>query len=107
MFKVEKEQRNGSIMKMAQTSMKRIAIVKQGELFFRKKVLQCVVYEATVSTTNYTNIYFGSAEGNSKIRYNNHTLSFRSKRYNHNIELSKTYLVLKKIVALNLVLSDV
>ena len=34
-------------------------------------------------------IYIGSAEGKFKSRYNNHTLSFRSKEYKHRTELWK------------------
>ena len=51
--------------------------------------VECAVYEATVSTTNQSITYFGSTEGYFKSWYNNHTLSFRSKRYKHRIELSK------------------
>ena len=54
-----------------------------------KCLVECIVYEATVSTTNQTNTYFGLAEGSFKSRYNNHTKSFRLRRYEHDIELSK------------------
>ena len=56
---------------------------------YRKSLVKCSVYETTVSTTNQTNTYFGSAEGDLKSGYNNHTLSFRSKGYKHHTELSK------------------
>ena len=51
--------------------------------------VECIVYEATISKMNQTNTYFGSAEGNFKSRYNNHTLSFHSKGYKHRTDLSK------------------
>ena len=40
-------------------------------------------------TTNQTNSFFGPAEGDFKSKYDNHTLSFRSKGYRHRNELSK------------------
>ena len=39
-----------------------------------KYLVECIVYEATVSTTNQTNTYFGSADGGFKSRYNSHIL---------------------------------
>ena len=54
-----------------------------------KCLVECIVYEATVSTTNQKNTYFGLAEGSFKSRYNNHTKSFRLRRYEHDTELSK------------------
>ena len=60
-----------------------------------KCLVECIVYEATVSTTTQINIYYGSAEDDFKSRYNNHTLSFRSKEYKHRTELSKPIWSLK------------
>ena len=54
-----------------------------------KWLVEYIVYEATASTTNQTNTCFGSAEGDFKSRYNNHTLLFLSKGYKHRTELSK------------------
>ena len=54
-----------------------------------KCLVECMVYEATVSTTNQTNTYFGLAEGSFKSRYYNHTKSFRLRRYEHDTEFSK------------------
>ena len=54
-----------------------------------KCLVESIVYEATFSTTNQTNTYFGLAEGSFKSRYNNHTKSFRLRRYEHDTELSK------------------
>ena len=38
-----------------------------------KCLVACIVYEATVLTANQTNIYFGSADGDFKSSYKNHT----------------------------------
>ena len=62
---------------------------KDNCLLDRKFLVECIVYEATVSTTSQTNTYFGSAEGDFKSRYNNHTFSFWISRYKHRAELSK------------------
>ena len=50
---------------------------------------ECIVYEATVLSTKQTKVYFGTAEGSFKSRYNNHTKSFRLRDYEHETELSK------------------
>ena len=50
---------------------------------------ECIVYEATVLSTKQTKVYFGTAEGSFKSRYNNHTKSFRLRGYEHETELSK------------------
>lgn len=52
-----------------------------------KYLIECNIYEATVTTTDQINAYFGSAGDGFKIRYNNH--SFRSKGYKARTELSK------------------
>ena len=62
---------------------------KDNCLLDRKFLVECIVYEATVSTTSQTNTYFGSAEGDFESRYNNHTFSFWISRYKHRAELSK------------------
>ena len=54
-----------------------------------KCLVECIVYEATVSTTNRNSTYFGSAEGDFKSRCNDHTLSFCSEGYKHRTKLSK------------------
>ena len=55
----------------------------------RKCLVECIAYEARVSTMNQTNTYFGLVGGNFKSRYNNHTLAFGTKGYKHHTELSK------------------
>lgn len=48
-----------------------------------------IVYKANV-TTNYKNLsYYGACEGEFKTRYNNHTKSFRLRKYQNETELSK------------------
>ena len=54
-----------------------------------KCLSECIVYEATVTTINNHNVYFGLADGTFKSRYNNHTKSFRLRTYEHETELSK------------------
>ena len=48
-----------------------------------------VVYPANVVTNNKCNEYFGTAEGEFKLRCNNHTMSFRPKKHLNDAELSK------------------
>ena len=60
-----------------------------------KFLVECIVCEPTVSTTYQTKTYFASAEGDFQSRYNNHTLSFRSKRYQYRLDFSNTEFCLK------------
>lgn len=60
-----------------------------------KCLSEWIVYEATVTTNNTYNIYFGLAEGTFKSRYNKHTKSFRLRHYEHETELSKLLWSLK------------
>ena len=52
---------------------------------------KCIVYKAEVTTSsnNETKTYYGACEGEFKTRYNNHTKSFRLKKYISDTELSK------------------
>ena len=50
---------------------------------------KCIVYQANVITNNECKEYFGTAEGEFKLCYNNHTMSFRHKKHVNNTELSK------------------
>ena len=54
-----------------------------------KCLTKCIVYKAEVETTNGTRTYFGASEGEFKMRYNNHTKSFRNRKYANDTELSK------------------
>ena len=85
------KQHNSSIMKRGTNTNKKDFNCRNNDNcpLDGKCSVECAVYEATVSTTNQSITYFGSTEGYFKSRYNNHTLSFRSKRYKHRIELSK------------------
>ena len=48
-----------------------------------------IVYKATVTTEQNYRIYYGTAEGEFKTRYNNHTNSFRHPKNINETELSK------------------
>ena len=56
---------------------------------------KCLVYKATVRTENDSHIYYGQCEGEFKARYNNHTKSFRNRKYENETELSKHVWMLK------------
>ena len=54
-----------------------------------KYLHKCIVYEANVITNKAYKEYFGTAERQFKLRYNNHTISFRHKKGVSDTELSK------------------
>ena len=56
---------------------------------------KCLVYKATVTTENDSHVYYGQCEGEFKARYNNHTKSFRHRKYENETELSKHVWMLK------------
>jgi hypothetical protein len=49
----------------------------------------CIIYKASVSTDSTAASYYGICEGEFKVRYNNHTKSFRLRKYENDTELSK------------------
>ena len=49
----------------------------------------CIVYKAQVTTNQSTFTYYGASEGDFKMRFNNHTKSFRLRKYENDSELSK------------------
>ena len=49
----------------------------------------CIVYKASVSAENTEKVYFGASEREFKTRFNNHTKSFRHRKYENDSELSK------------------
>ena len=52
--------------------------------------VQDIIYKCVASTSrNPDKTYLGTAEGDFKMRYNNHTKSFRHKRYSNDTTLSK------------------
>ena len=57
---------------------------------------ECIAYQANVITNNQCKEYFGTAEGEFKLRYNNHTMSFRHKKRVNDTELSKYLWKLKE-----------
>ena len=50
---------------------------------------ECIVYQANIVTNNECKESFGTAEGEFKLRYNNHTMSFRHKKHEKDTELAK------------------
>ena len=56
---------------------------------------KCLVYKAVVTTDNDSHVYYGQCEGDFKTRYNNHTKSFKHRKYVNETELSKHVWVLK------------
>ena len=50
---------------------------------------QCLVYKATSTTSNNNFLYYGTSEGEFKIRYNNLTKSFRDRECMNETELPK------------------
>ena len=54
-----------------------------------KCLSKAIVYKATVSASNVDKCYVGLAGKTFKERYNNHTKSFRNKKYAKETELSK------------------
>ena len=60
-----------------------------------KCLSSCIVYKAEVKTETSTHTYFGTSEGEFKTRYNNHSKSFRLRKYANETELSKLVWSLK------------
>ena len=54
-----------------------------------KCLAKCTVYKAEVTTTGKRKLYYETSDGEFKTRFNNHTSSFRHKRYSIDTELSK------------------
>ena len=61
--------------------------VKENCPLDEKCLHKCIVYQANVITNNECKEYFGAAE-EFKLRYNNHTMSFRHKKHVNDTELS-------------------
>ena len=58
-------------------------------------LIQCSVYKASVIDRNSHSEYVGTFEGPFKDRFNNHTKSFRNRKYESDTELSKLIWALK------------
>ena len=54
-----------------------------------KYLKQWLVYRAEVHYQNTVKVYYGANDGELKLRYNNHTKSFRNIFYEHDTELWK------------------
>ena len=62
-----------------------------------KCLINKIVYKAEIEINNGTNelstkFYFGINETEFKSRYNNHTMSFRNRTHENDIDLSKSFL---------------
>ena len=54
-----------------------------------KCLSKCIVYKAKITANTSTYVYYGTFESEFKIRYNNHTKYFRTRKYEHDTQLSK------------------
>ena len=57
---------------------------------------ECFVYQANIFTSNERKEYFGKAEGDFKLRYNNPTMSLTHEKHVNDTELSKYFWKLKE-----------
>ena len=89
------EQHNARVLNNQEHSQKRSCNCRvKGNCPLDEKCLhKCIVY---VVTNNECKEYFETAEGEYKLSYNNHTMSFRHKKHGNNTELSKYLLKLKQ-----------
>ena len=73
------KQHNARVLKNQEYSEKRSCScrVKDNCLLDGKYLREYIVYQANVVNNNEYKEYFGTAEGEFKLRYNNHTMSFR------------------------------
>ena len=85
------KQHNARVLKNQEYSEKRSCNcrVKDNFPLDGKCLHECIVYQAYVATNNECKEYFGTAEGEFKLRYNNHTMSFRHNKRVNDPELSK------------------
>ena len=89
---------NATVLKNQEHSEKRSCScrVKDNGPLDGKCLHECIVYQANVVTNNECKEYFGTAEGEFKLRYNNHTTSFRQKKRVNDTELPKYLWKLKE-----------
>ena len=85
------KQHNARVLKNQEHSEKRLCNcrVKDNCPLDGKCLHKCIVCQVNVITNNECKEYFGTAEGEFKLCYNNHTMSFRHKKHVNNTELSK------------------
>ena len=92
------KQDNARVLKKQEHTEKRSCIcrVKDNCHLDGKCLHKCIVYQANVVTNNKCKEYFTTAEGEFKLRYNNHAMSFRHKKRVNDTELSKYFRKLKE-----------
>ena len=92
------KQHNARVLKNQEYSEKRSCScrVKDNCLLDGKYLREYIVYQANAVTNNEYKEYFGTAEGEFKLRHNNHTMSFRHKKRVNDTELSKYLWKLKE-----------
>ena len=92
------KQHNARVLKNQEHSEKRSCScrVKDNRPLDVKCSHECIVYQANVVTNSVRKEYFGTAEGEFKLRCNNHTMSFRYKKCINNTGLSKYLWKLKE-----------
>ena len=92
------KQHNARVLKNQEHSEKRSCScrVKDNRPLDVKCSHECIVYQANVVTNSVRKEYFGTAEGEFKLRCNNHTMSFRHKKRVNDTELSKYLWKLKE-----------
>ena len=92
------KQHNARVLKNQEHSEKRSCNcrVKNNCPLDRKCLHECIVYQAIVVTNIECREYFGTADGEFKLHYNNHIMSFRHKKHEKHAELSKYLRKLKE-----------
>ena len=92
------KQHNARVLKSQEHSEKRSCNFRvKGNCPLDGKCLhQCIVHQVNVVTNNECKECFGTAEREFKLRYNNHTMSFRHKKRVKNTVLSKYLRKLKE-----------
>ena len=92
------KQHNARVLKNQEHSEKRSCNcrIKDNCPLDGKFLHECIVYQADVVTNNECKEYFGTAEGEFELRYNNHTMVFRHKKRVNDTELSKYLWKLKE-----------
>ena len=92
------KQHNARVLKNQEHSEKRSCScrVKDNRPLDVKCSHECIVYQANVVTNSVGKEYLGTAEGEFKLRCNNHTMSFRHKKRVNDTELSKYLWKLKE-----------
>ena len=85
------KQHNGRLLKNQEHTEKISCTCKvKGNCPLDGKCLhECIVYQTNTITNNECKEYFGTAEREFKLRYNNHNMLFKDKKSVNGTELSK------------------